>query len=32
MGGVIKELSNKKVKLNITSVYTYDQAKKFSKI
>ena len=28
MGGVIKELSNKKVKLNITSVYTYDQAKK----
>ena len=28
MGSVIKELSNKGVKLNITSVYTHEQTKK----
>ena len=28
MGSVIKELSNKGIKLNITAVYTYEQVKK----
>ena len=28
MGQVIKKLSNEKIKLNITAVYTYDQTKK----
>ncbi len=28
MGSVIKELSNKGIKLNITAVYTFDQVKK----
>ncbi len=31
MGSVIKELSSKKIKLNITAVYTYDQVKKIVK-
>ena len=31
MGQVIKELSNKGIKLNITSVYTYEQTKKIYK-
>ena len=31
MGSVIKELSNKGIKLNITAVYTYEQAKKIYK-
>ena len=31
MGSVIKELSDKGIKLNITSVYTYEQAKKIYK-
>ena len=31
MGSVIKELSNKGVKLNITAVYTYEQTKKIFK-
>ena len=31
MGSVIKELSSKKIKLNITAVYTYDQVKKVVK-
>jgi transaldolase len=32
MGSVIKELSNKGIKLNITAVYTYEQVKKIYKI
>ena len=28
MGSVIKELSNKGIKLNITAVYTFEQTKK----
>ena len=32
MGSVIKELSNKGIKLNITAVYTFEQAKKIYKI
>jgi transaldolase len=32
MGSVIKELSNKGIKLNITAVYTYEQTKKIYKI
>jgi transaldolase len=28
MGSVIKELSQKGIKLNITAVYTYEQTKK----
>jgi len=31
MGSVIKELSDKGIKLNITAVYTYDQVKKIYK-
>ena len=31
MGSVIKELSNKGIKLNITAVYTYEQTKKIYK-
>jgi transaldolase len=31
MGSVIKELSNKGIKLNITAVYTFEQAKKIYK-
>ena len=31
MGSVIKELSSKKIKLNITAVYTYEQVKKIVK-
>ena len=31
MGPVIKELSSKKIKLNITAVYTFDQTKKILK-
>ena len=31
MGSVIKELSNKGIKLNITAVYTFDQTKKIFK-
>ena len=31
MGSVIQELSSKKIKLNITAVYTYDQVKKIVK-
>ena len=31
MGSVIKELSNKGIKINITAVYTYEQAKKIYK-
>ena len=31
MGSVIKELSNKSIKLNITAVYTYHQVKKIYK-
>ena len=31
MGSVIKELSNKGIKLNITAVYTYEQVKKIYK-
>ena len=31
MGNVIKELSDKGVKLNITAVYTYEQTKKYLK-
>ena len=31
MGSVIKELSDKGIKLNITAVYTYEQAKKIYK-
>jgi len=32
MGQVIKELSNKNIKLNITAVYTFEQTKKIYKI
>ena len=32
MGSVIKELSNKGIKLNITAVYTFEQTKKIYKI
>ena len=32
MGSVIKELSDKGIKLNITAVYTYEQTKKIYKI
>jgi transaldolase len=32
MGSVIKELSNKDIKLNITAVYTFEQTKKIYKI
>ena len=32
MGPVIKELSDKGIKLNITAVYTYDQTKKIFKV
>ena len=32
MGEVIKELSNKNIKLNITAVYTFEQTKKIYKI
>jgi transaldolase len=32
MGSVIKELSNKGIKLNVTAVYTFEQAKKIYKI
>ena len=32
MGSVIKELSNKGIKLNITAVYTYEQTKKIYRI
>ena len=32
MGSVIKELSNKGIKLNITAVYTFNQTKKIYKI
>ncbi len=32
MGSVIKELSNKGIKLNITAVYTYEQTKKIYKV
>ena len=31
MGDVIKELSSKGIKLNITAVYTFNQVKKFLK-
>ena len=31
MGGIIKELSNKGIKLNITAVYTFEQTKKIYK-
>ena len=31
MGSVIKELSDKRIKLNITAVYTFEQAKKICK-
>ena len=31
MGSVIKELSDKGIKLNITAVYTYEQSKKIYK-
>ena len=31
MGSVIKELSNKGIKLNITAVYTYEQTRKIYK-
>ena len=31
MGPVIKELSDKKIKLNITAVYTFEQTKKIAK-
>ena len=31
MGSVIRELSNKGIKLNITAVYTYEQTKKIYK-
>ena len=31
MGSVIRELSNKGIKLNITAVYTYEQTKKIFK-
>ena len=31
MGSVIKELSEKGIKLNITAVYTFEQTKKFTK-
>ena len=31
MGPVIKELSNKGIKLNITAVYTFEQTKKIYK-
>ena len=31
MGQVIKKLSNKGIKLNITAVYTFEQTKKFTK-
>ena len=31
MGSVIKELSNKGIKLNITAVYTYKQSQKIYK-
>ena len=30
MGSVIKELSEKGIKLNITAVYTFEQTKKFT--
>ena len=32
MGSVIKELSSKRIKLNITAVYTFEQTKKVYKI
>ena len=32
MGAVIKELSNKGIKLNITAVYTFEQTKKIYKV
>ena len=32
MGSVIKELSNKGIKLNITAVYTLEQKKKILKL
>ena len=31
MGHVIKELSDKGIKLNITAVYTFEQTKRFIK-
>ena len=32
MGSVIKELSDKGIKLNVTAVYTYEQTKKYIKV